>query len=728
MKKQLSIFIIVLISSAIVLSTSNNHTNLGTSTNSNNNSNNDKSKNSIKTESSITSKSGSNSSIYGLKSTLLLSKSKSNLSLNTNTNTKTKTISQNQSTNTLNTNQIDNNLNSLSVLNFFNKEKTRIENQQIRTNTSNTKSYNNNSTEDQESNSFNYLLNRRTNTNSNSNNYNNFSQNKLKKQNKDTKLSKADLDRQSLVDLTVDNEKIIARTESTTTVLSGWLRIFSATYKNQKLFPEISLPNYSKKTIQLDEETNFRINDKFATDADYFKRYQFYFRLSNKNLYYSNDESSLNVLDSLPVKRIKAVEDFPLNNPEDALCFQIKDTEKISDWKLCAMDLKTVKQWGCMIKNLIGQIDQSCKERVEEIPEPTIINQTITQPILLIPQPSRQCNENWNYFKKGSDWECDCAEGKEQSPIDLPKASEAIPSPVKPIFQYEETGPKEVIKTPEGEEKSETYKMEYSENMIQINSLLTGDPQTGGFGKLITLDGSIYKATKIVFHTPSEHTIDGRQFAMEMQIIHNGMTKGDLAKSVVLSVLFNQKAGVYNRFIDSLDFFNLPKVTSNVVDLKSSVYIPKVLFESDSDDITVMKPVSFYTYQGSISFPPCNEKTINYVLSKPIDLSTTTIQLFKEAIRIPDYKDSYGNILINKEKAENNRATQPLNGRSVFYYDNVKYCGPEPEKTVRINKVEGHFEKVSNKITQYIYVNSDSPSGMPNSFVVDENEAKGLKV
>lgn len=711
MKKQLSIFLIVLISSIFVLSASTSHTSLNTYTNSNNNTN----KNSSNDKSTIKTVSNSNksgSAISGLKSSLLLNKSKVNLA------EKSQILSS----------QVGKTDNNLSVLNFFNKEKTRLETQPKRIINNENKSSNNNNSNNnsQETNddSFNYLLNKRISANSSL--YS--SQNKFKKQNKENKPSKADLDRQSLVDLTVDNEKIIARTESTNTIISGWLRIFSPTYKNQKLFPEISLPNYSKKTIQLDEETNFRINDKFATDADYFKRYQFYFRLSNKNLYYSNDEDSLNILDSIPIKRVKAVEDFPLNNPEDALCFQLKDTEKISDWKLCALDLKTVKQWGCMIKNLIGQIDQSCKERIEEVPEPTIINQTITQPILLIPQPSRQCNENWNYFKKGSDWECDCSEGKEQSPIDLPKPSEATPSPVKPIFQYEEMGPKEVIKTPEGEEKSETYKMEYAENMIQINSLLTGDPQTGGFGKLITLDGSIYKATKIVFHTPSEHTIDGKQYAMEMQIIHNGMTKGDLAKSVVFSILFNQKAGVYNRFIDSLDFFNLPKVTSNVVELKNSVYIPKVLFESDSDDITVMKPISFYTYQGSISFPPCNEKTINYVLSKPIDLSSTTIQLFKEAIRIPDYKDSYGNILINKEKAENNRATQPLNGRNVFYYDHIKYCGPEPEKTVRVNKVEGHFEKVSNKMTQYIYVNSESPSGMPNSFVVDENEAKGIKV
>ena len=112
-------------------------------------------------------------------------------------------------------------------------------------------------------------------------------------------------------------------------------------------------------------------------------------------------------------------------------------------------------------------------------------------------------------------------------------------------------------------------------------------------------------------------------------------------------------------------------------------------------------------------------------MSKPIYLSTTAIQLFREAIRQPDLRDSTGNIIVSNEKAENNRKTQPLNGRNVFYYDHIKYCGPDPEKTKTVESVEGHYEKINNKITQYIYVNSEKPSGIPGSFVVSEDQAKG---
>lgn len=47
------------------------------------------------------------------------------------------------------------------------------------------------------------------------------------------------------------------------------------------------------------------------------------------------------------------------------------------------------------------------------------------------------CNQGWNYNKKWEDWECMCAEGKEQSPIDLPEIKQAISSPVKPLFTYD---------------------------------------------------------------------------------------------------------------------------------------------------------------------------------------------------------------------------------------------------------------------------------------------------
>jgi hypothetical protein len=41
---------------------------------------------------------------------------------------------------------------------------------------------------------------------------------------------------------------------------------------------------------------------------------------------------------------------------------------------------------------------------------------------------------------------------------------------------------------------------------------------------------------------------------------------------------------------------------------------------------------------------------------------------------------------------------------------------------------KGHYEKIKQEITKYVYVNDDKPTGIPNAFVVSENEAKGNAV
>jgi len=38
---------------------------------------------------------------------------------------------------------------------------------------------------------------------------------------------------------------------------------------------------------------------------------------------------------------------------------------------------------------------------------------------MIVPLPSLYCNQNWNYENLGADWNCKCAEGYFQSPVEL---------------------------------------------------------------------------------------------------------------------------------------------------------------------------------------------------------------------------------------------------------------------------------------------------------------------
>lgn len=240
-------------------------------------------------------------------------------------------------------------------------------------------------------------------------------------------------------------------------------------------------------------------------------------------------------------------------------------------------------------------------------------------------------------------------------------------------------------------------------------------------GKLITIDGSIYTAEEIVIHTPSEHKINGKVYDMEISIIHYGVSQGDIAKHATLNFLFERSPGSKNPFLEDLNYFSLPSPLHERVDIQDEIYINKLnTDEENMGEIISMEPFTFYTYQGSLSFPPCTENTIAYVASKPLKIGSTALQLFQEATRVPDLSDERGNIIVSNWKPETARRTQPINGRPIFHHkphDCFKPKKPEPDP--------GHYEKIRKTGVDYFYVNNMIPSGLPNAIVVSEDEAKG---
>lgn len=256
-------------------------------------------------------------------------------------------------------------------------------------------------------------------------------------------------------------------------------------------------------------------------------------------------------------------------------------------------------------------------------------------------------------------------------------------------------------------------KLELKENLLRI--------MHPDMGKLITVDGAIYQAQEINFHTPSEHDINGRKYDMEVSILHFGMTQGDIAKQATLNFLFEKAPGVENPFLEDLDYFDLPGPLHKSKEIKDMIYINKINVKPEEvGDITSLEPFAFYTYQGSLTFPPCTENTIVYVASKPLKIGSTALQLFQEATRIPDMMDNRGNIIVSDFNPETARKIQDLNGRPVFHHTPVDCMRPK-----RPVANPGHYEKIRKSITSYFFVNNSKPSGLPNAYVVSEGEAKG---
>lgn len=525
--------------------------------------------------------------------------------------------------------------------------------------------------------------------------------------------------------------------------LEGWLSISSRSFRNYYLYPPIRFSDGREIVIDINSKY-FRKNslydkrDKTLVPGKYY----FWFRLSGRHVYYSLKKDDINILDNIYISHISyalALDSFSKN----AKCFYIKDNRNIK-YVMCAQTLQLRNLWICQIQRNLGQPEDPLCKGIKKKPkgkkpaknkyktvqetlpaDDKIIEKTITQPVIIIPQPSKMCNDKWDYSNKGRDWECVCKEGKQQSPIDLPPTDKAILSAVKPIFQYEEFDPISPANFKDGLVKSgKPIKIRYLNHSIRIYH--------PNMGKAITLDGAVYVAEEIVFHTPAEHTINGRRFDMEMQIIHKGVTAGDIAKTVILSLLFKKKAGVFNKFIDKLNVFNLPSPAEPYRDITESLFIPYAFLDSSDPDIQLMNPFSFYTYSGSETQPPCAERTVVYVTSKPINIGSVAIEMFREAIKTPDTLNDEGEMVSPMFPPENNRAIQPQNGRAIFHYDHLAFCGPmaltmnKRKKTDDniINRRKGHYEKKESTLTEYFYVNGETPSGLPGAYVVSPKEAQ----
>jgi carbonic anhydrase len=217
--------------------------------------------------------------------------------------------------------------------------------------------------------------------------------------------------------------------------------------------------------------------------------------------------------------------------------------------------------------------DSATKERI------------VKQPMIIIPIPAPFCNEKWDFKKQGSDWQCECSEGRSQSPIDLPKTYEAMRFFNKTLFDFY-TVPKE-----------KKIEVKFDDHMMKIK---------GKFGRLITWDLIQYDAYEIQFHTHSDHSIKGKYYDLEVQVHFRASTPGYISKLAVLSVLYKVKPGAKNLFFDrDVNILDLPDQTEKLKHLKSNLNLKDLFLEDEND---LYQPFSYYQYEGSLTTPPCQGK------------------------------------------------------------------------------------------------------------------------
>jgi carbonic anhydrase len=180
-----------------------------------------------------------------------------------------------------------------------------------------------------------------------------------------------------------------------------------------------------------------------------------------------------------------------------------------------------------------------------------------------------------------------CAEGSAQSPIDITSATSVNLSNI--AFHYNDT----------------FLNIVNNGHTVQLN--ITA-------GNSITYNGIRYDLLQFHFHHPSEHTVGGEAAAMELHLVHRNESSGSLA---VVGVLLT--AGEATNPAYATVFKYLPDAPGETV-IETSAVVPlnDLLPESRT----------FYTYQGSLTTPPCSEIVRWLLLETPVELSEAQIESF----------------------------------------------------------------------------------------------------
>lgn len=198
-----------------------------------------------------------------------------------------------------------------------------------------------------------------------------------------------------------------------------------------------------------------------------------------------------------------------------------------------------------------------------------------------------------------------CSEGRSQSPVDVRPSGKKTDRNIE--FHYRPT----------------KIKIVNNGHSVQVN-------YDGGSYMLV--DGTRYDLLQFHFHAPSEHTINGRHYPMEMHLVHKNK-KGELA---VVGVMFEE--GDVNPVISKVWRY-MPEEEGKVKVVEASVNVLDLLPSTRA----------FYSYSGSLTTPPCSEGVAWFVMKKPVTISARDLKAFTGTMGF-----------------DNNRPVQPLNGRAIL--------------------------------------------------------------
>lgn len=218
-----------------------------------------------------------------------------------------------------------------------------------------------------------------------------------------------------------------------------------------------------------------------------------------------------------------------------------------------------------------------------------------------------------------------CANGKEQSPIDIPYASSK--QDAKLSINYV-SAPFVIVDDGTTDLTIGKTQMVFNDGHgIQLNF-----PESTK--EYITYDGHRYRLVQFHMHTPSETKVHGEAMPLEIHFVH----QGENGSAVVIGVFVT--SGPANKKLQEI-IDHLPREKGKEMAVDGLEINPLELLPNNRN---------YYSFPGSLTTPPCAEGIQWIVMSDSISASPEQIEKLKKAMN--------GN---------NARPVQSLNDRKVIY-------------------------------------------------------------
>ncbi|KAG6631823.1 hypothetical protein I3843_13G101600 [Carya illinoinensis] len=160
----------------------------------------------------------------------------------------------------------------------------------------------------------------------------------------------------------------------------------------------------------------------------------------------------------------------------------------------------------------------------------------------------------------------------------------------------------------------------------------------GGAG-YIEINGTQYELVQNHWHSPSEHTINGRKFDLEVHMVHESSD----GKVAVVGIMYT--IGRPDSFLSSI-MHQLSAVADNNEEVTAMGIV-------DPRNIKIGSR-KYYRYIGSLTTPPCTQNVVWTIVRKVRTVTREQVRLLRVAV--------------HDESDTNARPLQPINGRSVHLY------------------------------------------------------------